>query len=65
MPRRDLEAYLLWKFAPKDQLRLAASNLLSQDFYTERAYTDANGTAVRAWRSPASPSVRLTLEMKF
>jgi outer membrane receptor for ferrienterochelin and colicins len=64
-PRRDLDAYLLWKFAPRDQLRFSVNNLLGQDFHTERVYTDAAGSARRVWRSPASPTFRLTLELKY
>jgi outer membrane receptor for ferrienterochelin and colicins len=65
VPRRDLDAYLMWKFAPKDRLRFAVNNLLSQDFHTERIYSDASGDSRRIWNSPASPSVRITLEMSW
>jgi len=65
IPRRELDAYVLWKITPKEQLRLAANNLLSQDFHSERGYTEAGGQSRRTWESPASPSVRLTLELRY
>jgi len=65
LARRELDAYVLWKLTPKEQLRLAANNLLGQDFHSERVYTDANGQSRRIWDSPASPSVRLTLELRY
>ena len=64
-PRRDLDLYALWKFNPKNQLRLAVSNLLAQDFESSTVYTDANGTIARNAISPSSPQARATMEMKF
>lgn len=64
-PRRDLDLYALWKFNPKNQLRLAISNLLAQDFESDTRYTDATGTIQRNNISPSSPQARATLEMKF
>lgn len=34
-------------------------------FHSERIYTDASGEGRRIWNSPATPSVRLTLEMRY
>jgi len=65
VPRRDLDAYLLWKFAPKDQLRFSATNLLSRDFHSERVFTDDTGVSRRIWNSPASPTLRVMLELKY
>ncbi|WP_226929317.1 TonB-dependent receptor plug domain-containing protein [Janthinobacterium aquaticum] len=64
-PRRDLDLYALWKFNPKIQLRLAASNLLAQDFQSDSIYSDASGTIRRNSISPSTPQGRATLEMKF
>ena len=64
-PRRDLDLYALWKFNPKNQLRLAVSNLLAQDFESNTIYTDASGTIARNNISPSSPQARATMEMKF
>lgn len=64
-PRRDLDIYALWKFDAKNQLRLAVSNLLAQDFESDTVYTDANGVIARNSISPSSPQARATLEMKF
>ncbi|MDN2676837.1 TonB-dependent receptor [Janthinobacterium sp. SUN033] len=64
-PRRDLDIYALWKFDAKNQLRLAVSNLLAQDFESTTTYADASGTIVRNNISPSSPQARATMEMKF
>ncbi|MNS65903.1 hypothetical protein D3C72_990940 [compost metagenome] len=64
-PRRDVDIYALWKFDAKNQLRLAVSNLLAQDFESTTTYADASGTIARNSISPSSPQARATLEMKF
>ncbi|CDG82606.1 tonB-dependent Receptor Plug domain protein [Janthinobacterium agaricidamnosum NBRC 102515 = DSM 9628] len=64
-PRRDLEVYGVWKFDPKNQLRIAVSNLLAQDYASDSSYTDASGTLRRHSVSPGSAQVRATMEMKF
>ena len=64
-PRRDLDIYALWKFDAKNQLRLAVSNLLAQDFESNTSYADASGTLQRNSISPSSPQARATMEMKF
>ncbi|UGQ48283.1 TonB-dependent receptor plug domain-containing protein [Massilia endophytica] len=63
--RRDLEAYALWKFDPKLQLRVAVSNLLTQDFISDSAYTDDSGTLRRTAVLPGYVTTRATLEMRF
>jgi outer membrane receptor protein involved in Fe transport len=66
MARRDLEAYALYKFNPKQQLRVALSNLLGQDFVNRGTFLEeGRGLVVREARLKAGPSVRATLEMKF
>jgi outer membrane receptor protein involved in Fe transport len=64
--RRDLDLYALWKFDPRYQLRLAASNLLGQDYIVASSYTQAgSGTQRSRTIYPGKPTVRATLEMKF
>jgi outer membrane receptor for ferrienterochelin and colicins len=63
--RRDLDLYALWKFDPKNQLRIAFQNLLGQDSMGENTYTDSNGTTRRVTRTPGSAVLRATMEMKF
>ncbi|MFC5460947.1 TonB-dependent receptor plug domain-containing protein [Massilia niabensis] len=62
----DLETYAVWKFNPKVQLRVAASNLLNEDNAFEISYTDPlRGTEKRGWTYPEGVKLRTTLEMKF
>ncbi|XYJ12459.1 TonB-dependent receptor plug domain-containing protein [Telluria sp. B2] len=64
--RTDLEAYAVWKFNPKLQLRVVASNLLGEHNVFEPSYTDpAAGTERRRWDYPESVKLRTTLEMTF
>ena len=56
--RRDLDVYALWKLNPKTQLRVAASNLLGQDYFSESGYTLAGGgTRRRRTVYPGAPAV--------
>jgi len=64
--RRDLEAYALYKFNPKQQLRVALSNLLGQDFVSRGSFVEeGRGPILRQTRFKAGPSLRATLELKF
>ncbi len=63
--RRDLEMYGLWKFDPKNQLRVALSNLLAQDYVSESTYIEPTGSIRRRSISPGNAVVRATMEMKF
>jgi outer membrane receptor protein involved in Fe transport len=64
--RTDLDAYALWAFNQKFQLRLAASNLLGADDEFEPSYADpVTGVETRSWRYPGGVKLRTTLEMKF
>jgi hypothetical protein len=63
--RRDLDAYLLIKFSPRYQLRLAANNLLGQDFGMERLYQDAAGVSRESNFTPAYVRVGANLEVKL
>jgi len=63
--RRDLDVCALWKFNPKYQLRLAASNLLRQDGVSDSRYTDEFGTLRRTSFSEGQTMARVTLESRF
>ncbi len=64
--RTDLDAYAVWAFNPKRQLRVALSNLLDEDTVIEPSYIDpATGVEKRRWMFPDGPKLRATLEMKF
>jgi outer membrane receptor protein involved in Fe transport len=64
--RRDLDLYVAWKLSPKTQLRLAASNLLGQDYIIASSYTEAgSGTQRSRTIYPNWRMLRATLEMKF
>jgi outer membrane receptor protein involved in Fe transport len=64
--RRDLALYALWKVDAKRQLRLAASNVLGQDWINASIYT-APGQGTQRGRTvyPSSATLRATLESKF
>jgi len=65
-PRTDLGAYAAWKFTPKQELRLALSNLRAQDNGFDVSYADpASGTETRRWRYPGTVRTQLTYEMNF
>jgi outer membrane receptor for ferrienterochelin and colicins len=63
--RRDLEVYGLWKFDPRNQLRVALSNLLRQDYIAQSTYSDASGSVHRTSIFPGTAVLRATMEMKF
>lgn len=63
--RRDLDVYALWKFNPKNQLRVAVSNVLGQDFISATSFTDRNGMTNATTTAPGNLVVRATMEMKF
>jgi hypothetical protein len=63
--RRDLDVYALWKFSPKNQLRVAVANILGQDWVDESSFTDGFGTVERRAIYPGTVTVRATMEMKF
>jgi len=64
--RRDLEAYVLYKFTPKLQLRVAGQNLLDQDFTHRSSYLeDGRGLVVRRGEYPVGVTLRATVEAKF
>jgi outer membrane receptor protein involved in Fe transport len=63
--RRDLDVYALWKLDPQNNLRVAVSNLLAQDYSTESLYTDANGTLNRLSIAGGETQLRVTVEKRF
>lgn len=64
--RRDLEAYALYKFNPKQQLRVALTNLLGQDFINRSSFLEpGRGLVFRDSRFDAGPTLRATAEIKF
>ncbi len=65
-PRRDLDLYALWKFDARQQLRVALSNLMGQDFLAENTYMDDSiGAQTRSFLYPGPVRVRATYELKF
>jgi outer membrane receptor protein involved in Fe transport len=64
-PKRELDLYALWKWQPKTQLRLSASNLLHQQATENYDYADANGATRTMRLTPTSASVRIMLEHQF
>ncbi|WP_051971374.1 TonB-dependent siderophore receptor [Massilia sp. 9096] len=64
--RRDFDLYALWKFDARRQLRLAASNLLRQDFISASSYTSPDGSVQRSRTIyPGFTMLRATLELSF
>ena len=63
--RRDLDAYLLYKFNPRYQLRLSANNILGQDNASDRYYQDVSGTSRQTNFNPGSVRVGVNLEVKL
>ncbi|WP_229213163.1 MULTISPECIES: TonB-dependent siderophore receptor [unclassified Duganella] len=63
--RRDLDVYALWKIDTQNNLRIAVSNLLAQDYVTESLYSDANGTQNRTSVASGETQLRVTVEKRF
>jgi len=64
--RRDLEAYVLYKFSPKLQLRVAGQNLLDEDFTASNSYLEeGRGLVLRRSAYPVGVTLRATVEAKF
>jgi outer membrane receptor protein involved in Fe transport len=63
--RRDLDVYALWKLDQQNNLRLAVSNLLAQDYTTESLYNDANGSLNRTTVANGETQFRVTVETRF
>ncbi|MES2127298.1 MAG: TonB-dependent receptor [Pseudomonadota bacterium] len=63
--RRDLDAYVLYKFDPQRQLRVSLSNLLARDWVSMSSYADAAGTVHRTTMYPGKINIRAGMEIKF
>lgn len=63
--QRVLEGYVLWKFAPKVNLRLSASNLLREDDLKRASYVSGVQWQTKAVAAPTSTVLRAIAELKF
>lgn len=63
--RRELDAYILYRFSPHYQLRVSAKNLLEQDNGTLRIYQDAQGSSRETSFNRGFIQVAANIEMKF
>ena len=63
--RRDLDAYLLYRFTPQWQLRVSASNIFGEDTRTLSRYQDGDGTSESWSRAFAAPRLQAGLEIKL
>ena len=63
--RRDLDAYVLYKFAPQWQVRVAASNLLGEDLQSHARYQDAGGASETWSVARGAPRVQASLEVRL
>ncbi len=57
--------YGLWKFNPKNQLRVSLANALHQENLTQSSYVDASGRLSDTTITPTSVALRALLEMKL
>ena len=64
-PRRDVEAYGLYRINPREQVRLTARNLLTTDSASSAHYADANGSKHLFDQSPGRVSWRVQYEIKL
>jgi outer membrane receptor protein involved in Fe transport len=62
---RDLEAYVLYKFDARHQVRFTASNLLATDRLNASRYADARGEQNSATTAPTWRAWRIQYEHKF
>jgi outer membrane receptor protein involved in Fe transport len=65
VPKRSLDVYGLWKFNPKNQLRVALANALHQENLQQSSYVDATGRLSDTTITPTYLVARALLEMKF
>ncbi|MDL2358607.1 MAG: TonB-dependent receptor [Pseudomonadota bacterium] len=65
VPKRSLDLYGLWKFNPKNQLRISLANALHQDNLAQSSYVDATGRLSDTTITPTAVAVRALMEMKF
>lgn len=62
---RALDLYGVFKVDGKNQLRMAANNLLRQDFHSATTYVDETGSTDRHIVRPGTRTIKLTFEHKF
>lgn len=65
VPKRALDMYGLWKFTPKTQLRVSASNMLHQDNLSQSTYVEGLNRRSDTSINPTSILFRAMLEMKL
>jgi outer membrane receptor protein involved in Fe transport len=65
VPKRSLDVYGLWKFDPKNQLRVSVANGLHQQNIAQSSYADATGRLSDTTITPTYLVVRALMEMKF
>jgi outer membrane receptor for ferrienterochelin and colicins len=65
VPKRSLDVYGLWKFNPKNQLRVAVANGLHQENIQQSSYVDSTGRLSDTTITPTYVVVRALMEMKF
>jgi outer membrane receptor protein involved in Fe transport len=65
LTRREMDAYVLYKFSPRYQLRVSANNLLGQDMASESIYRDAQGASRDTSFNTGYVRLSANLEMKF
>jgi outer membrane receptor protein involved in Fe transport len=65
VPKRSLDLYGLWKFSPKNQLRVSLANTLHQENVSQSSYVDAGGRLSSTTITPTTMVVRALLEMKL
>ncbi|MDL2356389.1 MAG: TonB-dependent receptor, partial [Pseudomonadota bacterium] len=63
VPKRSLDLYGLWKFNPKNQLRVSFANALHQDNLAQSSYVDATGRLSDTTLTPTSVVLRALMEM--
>ncbi len=63
--KRVLDAYALWKFDPRTQLRVSLANVLHQNHVARLGYFDDNGALRLTTTAPTYVTVAAALEMTF
>jgi outer membrane receptor protein involved in Fe transport len=65
VPKRALDMYGLWKFTPKTQLRVSASNMLHQDNVNQSRYVTGSSYRSDTTINPTTVQLRAMLEVKL
>ena len=64
-PRRELDVYALWKFAPKAQFRLTLENLLREAYTNKTNYLNQFGSLRKRAIITSSIGLRANLALKL